>query len=75
MTRHIPANQQGRLQGAIGSLNSVAGIIAPPVYTHIFAAVATVAIPSWQSGATFFLAGAFVALGGLIAWISTRGEQ
>ncbi|MEO8002849.1 MAG: TCR/Tet family MFS transporter [Arenimonas sp.] len=75
MTRHIPANQQGRLQGAIGSLNSVAGIIAPPVYTHIFAGVAAVAVPSWQSGATFFLAGAFVALGGLIAWISTRGED
>ena len=75
MTRHIAPNEQGRLQGAIGSLNSVAGIIAPPLYTNIFAGVTAVAIPSWHSGATFYLAGAFVAMGGLIAWISTRGED
>ena len=75
MTRHIAPNEQGRLQGAIGSLNSVAGIIAPPLYTNIFAGVTAVAIPSWHSGATFYLAGAFVAMGGLIAWISTCGED
>lgn len=75
MTRHIAPNEQGRLQGAIGSLNSVAGIIAPPIYTSIFASATTAAVPSWQSGATFYLAGAFVALGGFIAWISTRGER
>ncbi|MEO6172293.1 MAG: MFS transporter, partial [Arenimonas sp.] len=74
MTHHIPPNQQGRLQGAIGSLNSVAGIIGPTMFTHVFASVATAATPSWTSGATFFMAGGLVALGGLIAWLSTRHE-
>jgi len=30
ITRHVPANEQGALQGALSSLMSVAGIIGPP---------------------------------------------
>jgi len=75
MTKHIAANEQGRLQGAIGSLNSVAGIIGPTLFTHIFAVASVAKTPSWQSGATFYLAGALVALGGIVAWVSTRGEH
>lgn len=75
MTHHISPSEQGRLQGAIGSLNSIAGIIGPTIFTHVFATVAAEATPSWTSGATFYMAGALVALGGLIAWVSTRGEN
>jgi MFS transporter, DHA1 family, tetracycline resistance protein len=75
MTKHISPSEQGRLQGAIGSLNSVAGIIAPSVFTHIFDSVSKTPTPSWQSGATFYVAAAFVAMGGVIAWVSTRRES
>ncbi len=75
MTKHIAPNEQGRLQGAIGSLNSVAGIIGPTIFTRTFAAVATAAAPAWYAGATFWVSAFLVALAGMVAWISTRGES
>ncbi len=75
MTRKISPHEQGRLQGAIGSLNSVAGIIAPTIFAGTFAAIAVAPTPPWYAGATFWLAASFVAIGGLIAWRSTQGER
>lgn len=74
ITRHIPANEQGRLQGAIGSLNSIAGLIGPSLFTGIFSQVQIAGPHVWYAGATFWLAALLVAIGGLIAWRSTRGE-
>ncbi len=75
MTRHIPPSEQGRLQGAIGSLNSVAGMIGPTLFTHTLAAVASASTPAWYAGATFWLSSALVALAGVVAWRATRGES
>ena len=75
MTKHIAPNEQGRLQGAIGSLNSVAGIIGPTIFTRTFAAVAVAATPAWYAGATFWVSAFLVALAGIVAWVSTRGES
>lgn len=75
MTRHIPPTEQGRLQGAIGSLNSVAGLIGPVVFTGILAKVSANAMPTWYAGATFWLSATLVAIAGFVAWISTRGES
>jgi MFS transporter, DHA1 family, tetracycline resistance protein len=75
MTRKIAPNEQGRLQGAIGSLSSVAGVIAPSIFTSTFAAVALSPTPAWYAGAAFWLAASFVAIGGIIAWSSTRRER
>jgi MFS transporter, DHA1 family, tetracycline resistance protein len=75
MTRQIAANEQGRLQGAVGSLNSVAGMMGPTLFTGIFANVAAASIPTWYSGASFWLSAALVAVAGIIAWISTRSES
>ncbi len=75
MTHHISPSEQGRLQGAIGSLNSVAGIIGPSMFTRTFAAVAVSTTPAWYAGATFWLSAALVAVAGVIAWVSTRGES
>lgn len=72
MTRHIAANEQGRLQGAIASLGSVAGIIGPVMFTYTFAAVAKSSPPAWYAGAAFWLAAALVAVSGIIAWLATR---
>jgi MFS transporter, DHA1 family, tetracycline resistance protein len=75
MTKHISPHEQGRLQGAIGSLNSVAGIIGPSMFTRTFASVAVATTPAWYAGATFWLSSALVGVAGLIAWVSTRGES
>ncbi len=74
MTRHVGAHEQGRLQGAIASLGSIAGIIAPTLFTHTFAAVAQAHIHTFWAGATFWLAAALVALGGIVAWRVTVRE-
>lgn len=74
MTRHVSAQEQGRLQGAVGSLNSIAGIFGPTLFTRVFAGVATASVPMAFAGAGFWLAGAIVGLGGLVAWRVTRSE-
>lgn len=75
MTRHVTMHEQGRLQGAVGSLNSIAGIFGPSLFTRTFAGVTTAAVPMFFSGAAFWLAGAIVATGGVIAWRVTRSED
>jgi MFS transporter, DHA1 family, tetracycline resistance protein len=74
MTKHIPANEQGRLQGAVGSLNSIAGIVGPSLFTSVFAYMAVIKPAPWFAGSTFWISGACVALGGVIAWIATRKQ-
>lgn len=66
MTRHVSAHEQGRLQGAVASLTSIAGIIAPSVFTRTFAALSARPGNPWV-GATFWLAGALVLAGFFIA--------
>jgi DHA1 family tetracycline resistance protein-like MFS transporter len=56
MTRRVDAEHQGRLQGAVASLASLAGIFAPYVFSQVFASSigpqAVIALP----GAPFYLA-------------------
>jgi DHA1 family tetracycline resistance protein-like MFS transporter len=72
MTRQVSAQEQGRLQGAVGSLNAIAGILAPTLFTQTLAAVAHAGLPNPWAGATFWLAAALVALGGAVAWRASR---
>ena len=73
MTSRVSASEQGRLQGAIGSLNSIAGILGPTLFTQTLAAVAVHEVRGPLAGATFWLAAGLVSLGGLLAWrITTR---
>jgi len=73
MTRHVEPHEQGKLQGALGSLGSIAGILAPVVFTHTFAAVVRTGQHFW-AGATFWLASALLAVALLVAWRVLRGE-
>ena len=73
MTSRVSPSEQGRLQGAIGSLNSIAGIVGPTLFTQTLAAVAVNEVRGPLAGATFWLAAGLVSLGGLLAWrITTR---
>jgi MFS transporter, DHA1 family, tetracycline resistance protein len=72
MTQHVSPQEQGRLQGAIGSLNSIAGILGPTLFTQTLATMAQAGTHGWWAGATFWLAAGIVALGGVLAWQATR---
>ena len=68
MTHHVDPREQGRLQGAVASLSSVAGIIAPTLFTRLFAAVTEAGYQDARAGATFWLASGMVGAGLLLAW-------
>jgi DHA1 family tetracycline resistance protein-like MFS transporter len=74
MTRQVAPTEQGRLQGAIGSLASVAGILGPLLFTRAFSDVTSRQLHSGWVGITFWLAGAMLAGGLWLAWRSTRPE-
>ncbi|MGC4084670.1 MAG: TCR/Tet family MFS transporter [Vicinamibacterales bacterium] len=62
MTRLVGADQQGRLQGAQGSLMGIASMTAPVMFTQVFSA-AVGPLHSWNlPGAAFLLAAAFLAV-------------
>ena len=68
MTARVSPSEQGRLQGAIGSLNSIAGILGPTLFTQTLAFVAANELRGPMAGASFWLAAVMVSLGGLLAW-------
>jgi DHA1 family tetracycline resistance protein-like MFS transporter len=68
MTHLVDPREQGRLQGAVASLSSIAGIIAPTLFTRLFAAVTQANMHDAWAGVTFGLAAAMVAAGLVLAW-------
>jgi DHA1 family tetracycline resistance protein-like MFS transporter len=72
MSRRVRASEQGQLQGALMSLFGVAGMIAPLVFTQVFAVAI---LPRWGlhlPGAPYWLAAALMAGSFTIAWSVTR---
>lgn len=72
MTHQVDAHEQGRLQGAVVSLSSVAGILGPSLFTRAFAAVSRHQLPAAWAGLTFWLAAAMLLAALLLAWRTTR---
>jgi DHA1 family tetracycline resistance protein-like MFS transporter len=56
MSARISANAQGELQGAIGSLASLASIVSPPVMTGVFGYFTAASAPFYFPGSSFLLA-------------------
>jgi DHA1 family tetracycline resistance protein-like MFS transporter len=68
MTRYVSPTEQGQLQGAITSLRGIAGLIAPGLFTGIFA-LAIAPSREWKiPGAPFLLAGALIAASLALTW-------
>jgi DHA1 family tetracycline resistance protein-like MFS transporter len=65
VSRHVPANEQGAVQGALTGLGSVAGFLAPLLGTGLFSYFIQARAPFYFPGASFFLGGVltFLALG------------
>jgi DHA1 family tetracycline resistance protein-like MFS transporter len=72
MTAQVDPHQQGRLQGAVVSLSSLAGIIGPTLFTRAFAQASARGPNIAWAGVTFWMAGLMLALAGMLAWRATR---
>lgn len=72
VTRQVGADAQGRIQGALSSLVSFAGIIAPSLYTGVFAMFIGTRAPAHVPGAPFLLASMMLMAAGLVAWRYAR---
>ena len=67
ITKHIPPNEQGAVQGVFGSVQSFAGLPGPIIATYIFGWSVQVGHPAWMSGIAFFVTAGFILLAMLLA--------
>ncbi|TYT26643.1 TCR/Tet family MFS transporter [Luteimonas viscosa] len=68
ITRQVDKDMQGRIQGALMSLVSVAGIIAPISFASVFGLFIGERAPVEFPGAPWMLAAVLLATAALIAW-------
>lgn len=72
MSRSVPANEQGLLQGALASLMNLTSIFGPPIWSGLFGFFISPAAPVIIPGAAFFV-GAMVfavALALAVRWVA-----
>ncbi len=68
ITGHVPANEQGELQGALTSLISATSIISPVIMTSLFAHFTSRSTKIYFPGAPFLLGAIFMAAAGFVAY-------
>jgi MFS transporter, DHA1 family, tetracycline resistance protein len=75
MSRNVPPDQQGQLQGAVNSLRGISGLIGPGLFTWVFSkSIGEHAVVPTQ-GSPFYLASTLLVVGlGLIVF-ATRHEK
>lgn len=71
MSKSVPVNEQGLLQGAVASLTSLTSIVGPPIWTGLFGYFVSPAAPIIIPGAAFFVAATvfLLALGIALRWL------
>ena len=72
ITRQVGAEVQGRVQGALSSLISLAGIFGPMLFAGTFALFIGAHSPVQLPGAPWLLAGALLLIGWLVGWRYAR---
>ena len=75
MTQQVDPHEQGRLQGALTSLASLAGIFGPALFANIFALFISDHAPVHLPGAAFILSAALLLASALIAFNMTRADK
>ncbi len=75
MTRKVAHSEQGRLQGANTSVQSVAGIVAPVLFGWVFAVVVTPHPGLNLIGAPFYLASVILVGATVVAWRAVKAER
>ena len=74
ISRNVPANEQGLLQGALGSLNSLVSIFSPILWTWTFGYFVSPKAPFILPGAAYFGA-AIVFIGARILAMWSLGRD
>jgi DHA1 family tetracycline resistance protein-like MFS transporter len=72
MSKQVDPSEQGRLQGAVSSLTSIAGVFAPFLFASLFAAAISPGARFQLPGAAFLLSSALVLAGASVGWRVTR---
>lgn len=75
ITGHVPANEQGELQGALTSLISATTIVGPPMMTGLFSYFISPAAPVYFPGVSFLLGFLFMLASAIWAYISLKKEK
>jgi len=74
ITGHVPANEQGELQGALTSLMSLTTIFGPPLMTGLFAMFTRPTAPVQVPGMPFLLGALLMFVSALIAYRTLSPE-
>jgi DHA1 family tetracycline resistance protein-like MFS transporter len=74
MSRHVGADEQGQLQGANASIQGIASMIGPGLFSLTFAFAIRPELGFELPGAPFLLAGLLLLVATVIAWRVTRRE-
>ncbi|MDR6525675.1 DHA1 family tetracycline resistance protein-like MFS transporter [Chryseobacterium rhizosphaerae] len=75
ISKNVPSNEQGELQGALASLVSATSIIGPPIMTNLFYYFTHDEAPFEFSGAPFFLASILMAISAIIIYFSFQRKS
>jgi len=75
ITKNVPSNEQGELQGALTSLMSATSIIGPPMMTNLFYYFTHDKAPFKFSGAPFFLAFILMTISVIIVYNASRKRR
>ncbi len=73
LTRRVSASAQGELQGALSAVQSIASLIAPPLFAFTYAFFIEPERADPIPGSAFYLAGVLMLAGMVAAWLATRG--
>ncbi len=71
MTRRVGPSEQGRLQGATASLQAIAGLIGPGIFTQTFAVFIGPRADLQMPGAPFYVAALLLGASFVVGWRAT----
>jgi len=72
ISKQVPSNEQGEVQGALASVGGITSIVAPVLLTNVFAWFTAANAPVYFPGAAFLAAGAMLALAALLLTRTTH---
>lgn len=75
LSGHVPANEQGELQGTLTSLMSLTTIIGPLIMNNLFTYFTKKSAPIYFPGVSFLLGGIFMLISVFIAWYVLTREK
>ena len=75
ITAHVPANEQGELQGALTSLMSATTIVGPLIMTNLFAYFTGPKAPLHYPGAPFILGALLLVASTIMAYHALKSEK